>query len=46
MAQKFQEINPSDARIYINHRDKENPVTFEYPSKKSAFKICYSFFHP
>lgn len=44
MKRKFQEINPSNARICINYLDKENPVTFDYPAKQTAFDICFAAF--
>lgn len=38
---KYQERNPSNARVFIDFKDKKNPVRFEYPNKKSAFKVIY-----
>lgn len=41
MARKFQQTNPSDARIFINYKDRKNPVRFEYPRKMNAFNVVY-----
>ena len=38
---RHQEENPSNARVFINYDDKKNPVKFEYPSRSSAFSICF-----
>lgn len=38
---KFQSLNPSNSRIFINFKNKDNPVSFEYPDKSSAFSIVY-----
>lgn len=40
----YQKLNPSAARICINYDDTKNFVTFNYPSKKSAFKVCKDVF--
>lgn len=40
----YQELNPSNARIFIDYTNKKKPVRFEYPKKKSAFRICFSTF--
>ncbi len=44
MKQKFQEENPSNARVFIDYRNKENPVRFEYPNKKSPLGIVFTSF--
>ncbi|KKM90154.1 hypothetical protein LCGC14_1241520 [marine sediment metagenome] len=41
MKEKFQERNPSNARVFIDYRNKDNPVRFEYPNKKSPFNIVF-----
>lgn len=38
---KFQSLNPSNSRVFINFNNKENPVSFEYPDKSSAFSVIY-----
>ncbi|MEK6879886.1 MAG: hypothetical protein AABY22_09780 [Nanoarchaeota archaeon] len=38
MKQTYQELNPSFARIFINKKDKKNPVTISYPAKREAFE--------
>ena len=42
MGKKYQSINPSNARVLIDYRNKEHPVRFQYPAKKSPFKIVLS----
>jgi len=44
MGEKYQMENPSDARVFIDYNNKEVPVRFEYPDKKSAFNITFKFF--
>lgn len=39
---EFQHLNPSYARICINHKDDKNPVTMTYPSKKGAFRVVFN----
>lgn len=40
----FQSLNPSDSKVFINYKNKKNPVSFEYPNKSSAFKVVFSSF--
>lgn len=42
--ENYQSLNPSDSSIYIDYKNKENPVRFKYHKKKSPFKICYESF--
>jgi len=42
--ERYQKSNPSNARIFIDYRNKKRPVRFEYPAKKSAFRICFNTF--
>lgn len=44
MRKKFQKLNPSNSRIFINLNDKKNPVSFEYPRIEHAFKIVFPTF--
>ncbi len=41
MVEKYQKLNPSDARIFIDYKNKKKPVRFEYPAKQSPFKIVF-----
>ena len=41
---EYRQNTPSNARIFIDYRNKKNPVKFEYPVKKSPFKICFHSF--
>lgn len=40
MGKKFQKLNPSNSRIFIDV--KRRKVNFEYPSKHSAFSVCFT----
>jgi len=42
--EKYQSLNPSNSRVFINYKDKKKPVKFEYPNKKSSFKVCFGTF--
>lgn len=42
MAEKHQELNPSDARIYIDYSKGKPKVSFEYPDKQNTFNIVLS----
>lgn len=37
---EYQSLNPSNSRIVIYHKDKQN-VKFEYPIKLNAFRVCF-----
>lgn len=39
MAKRFQSLNPSNARIYIDLDNKKNPVNFQYPHKSKPATI-------
>ena len=41
MGKKYQSINPSNARVLIDYRNKKHPVKFQYPAKKSPFYIVF-----
>jgi len=38
---KYQSMNPSNSRVLIDYRNKKHPVKFQYPAKKSPFKIVF-----
>lgn len=43
---KYQLENPSNARIFIDFKNKENPVSFSYPNKLNSFKMALYLFLP
>jgi hypothetical protein len=38
---QYQLENPSNARVFINFNNKENPVSFSYPAKENAFNTAF-----
>ena len=43
---EYQKLNPSNANIFIDYKNKKNPVSFDYPQKSSAFKmVLYAMFN-
>jgi len=44
---RYQLENPSNSRIFINFKDKENPVSFDYPNKSPVHKmVVHTFMKP